>query len=75
MTTQERDALNNVGLPQLTNKNELTKGDIKTIKSKIEELDKYYIDNSFKESNTRKVLINIVNNYCVVYRSYSLLIK
>ena len=75
MTTQEKDALNNVGLPQLASKNELTKSDIKTIKNKIEELDKYYIDNSFKESNTRKVLINIVYNYCVVYRSYSLLIK
>ena len=75
MMTKERDALNNVGLPQLANKNELTKNDIKTIKNKIDELDNYYIDDSFKESNTRKTLKELVNNYCVIYRSYSLLIK
>ena len=75
MTIQERDALNNVGLPQLTSKNELTKNDIKTIKNKIEELDNYYIDNSFKESNTRKTLKTMVNNYCDIYRCSSLLIK
>ena len=75
MTIQERDALNNVGLPQLTSKNELTKNDVRTIKNKIEELDKYYIDDSFKESNTRKTLKTMVNNYCDIYRCSSLLIK
>lgn len=75
MMIQERDALNNVGLPQLASKNELTKNDIKAIKNKIEELDKYYIDDSFKESNTRKTLKTMVNNFCDIYRCSSLLIK
>ena len=75
MTIQERDALNNIALPQLANKDELTKNDIKTIKNKIEELDKYYIDDSFKKNNTRKTLKTMVNNYCDIYRCSSLLIK
>ena len=75
MTVKERDALNNIGLPQLAQSEELTKDDIKTIIKTIGEFDKKYIDNSFKESNTRKTLINFINNYCVVYRWYSLYIK
>lgn len=75
MTVNERDALNNIGLPQLANKNELTKNDIKLIKEQIKEFDNYYIDNSFKESNTRKTLKELVNNFCVNYRCYSLIIE
>jgi len=75
MTVKERDALNNIGLPHLAQDEELTKDDIKTIIKTIGEFDKKYIDNSFKESNTRKTLINFINNYCVVYRWYSLYIK
>lgn len=75
MTTNERDALNNIGLPQLADKNELEKKDIKLIKEQIKTFDNYYLDNSFKESNTRKILRELVNNFCVNYRCYSLIIE
>lgn len=77
--TQLKDALNNIGLPQLAQKlsieQEFTKDDFRTIKDTIQDMDNYYIDSSFTQSNTRKTLINFINNYCVVYRWYSLLIK
>lgn len=75
MTIKERDALNNIGLPQLAEKNELTKDDIKLIVNSVKEFDKRYLDNSFKNSETRQTLKNIVNNFCDVYRSYSLIIE
>jgi len=68
------DALLNSGLPQMVNKNDFTKSEIKTIEKQISVLDNYY-KNSYKQSETRKTLINYINNYCVACRWYSLIIE
>lgn len=77
--TQLKDALNNIGLPQLaqklSNEQEFTKDDFRTIKDTIQDMDNYYIDGTFTQSDNRKALTNFVNEYCFAYRWYSLIIK
>lgn len=68
------DAMLNSGLPQMANKKDFTKNDVKIIIAKVKDLDNYYKD-SYKQSETRKTLINYINNYCVACRWYSLIIK
>ena len=68
------NALLNSGLPQMVNKKEFAKDDIKTIEKQMKSLDNYY-KNSYKQSETRKTLINYINNYCVACRWYSLIIE
>lgn len=68
------DAMLNNGLPQMANKKDFSKNDIKIIIEKVNDFDNYYKD-SYKKSETRETIKNYVNNYCVACRWYSLIIK
>lgn len=71
-------ALLNSGLPQLAEKlqkgEELTKGDYKTIYNQIKDFDNYYLK-GWKESTTRQILVEELNNISIIYRWQSLIIK
>lgn len=73
--TQMREALNNVGLPQLVGMDfqNPTKEELKSIKEKVVEFDDYY-KCGWKESTTRQTLKDYVNNWVDVFRCYSLVI-
>ena len=82
MTSKQRDALNNLGFPQLTEKNSIfdfSKSDIQLIKKEILDCDKDFLKKHNKKevqgNETRNILKNIVNSYCVAYRCYSLIIE
>ena len=72
---QMRDALNNVGLPQLVEMDfqNPTKKELKTIKEKVSEFDAYY-ESGWKESTTRQTLKEYVNNWVDDFRCHSLVI-
>lgn len=71
------DTFLNSGLPQFTEKTDFTdfsKDDIKVIVNQVKKFDNYY-RKGWKESETRKNLVNFVNEWCNVYRCNSLIIK
>lgn len=51
---------------------ELNKDDIKKIIKKMHYFDKYNANNK-KWLNDRQIVINFINNYCEIYRCYSLI--
>ena len=69
------DALLNAGLPHLAdqyrNNNELTKEQTKEIINQIEKFDNYY-KKGWKGCETRETLKQLVNNYIIVCRWYSI---
>lgn len=76
------DAFNNALLPQLCEKlhnnsivdtNQLTKEEMKEIKSRITEFDNFFVC-GWKESKTRAILKDILTEFADTFRSYSLLI-
>ena len=75
--TTMRDALNNIGLPQLAlgmDFNNPTKKELKTIKEKVLEMDNYY-DEKWVECETRIILKNYVNKWVETIRCFNLLVK
>lgn len=79
MTRQElHDAFLNGGVPQMTLKTdkgeELSKQDVREIYNQIKDFDNYY-KSGWKESKTRKILVEFVNQWCDDYRCFSLIIK
>jgi len=75
--TNLRDALNNIGLPQLINEmsdKEPSIEHLKTIKNEITIFDNYYIS-GFQGSETRNTLKTFLNKWAIVYRKYSLIIS
>lgn len=76
-------ALNNAGLPDIadlcynktiTNTLQLSKKEMQRIKTLIIDWDSYY-KSGWQGSNTRQLLVDIVNEYATIYRSYSLIIQ
>lgn len=65
------DAFLNCGLPQMTNKSDFSKNEIREIIAQVKDFDNYYIS-GWKESKTRQTLKEFVNDYCSLFRWYSL---
>ena len=73
-----RVAFLNSGLPQLSDKlvkdEPLTKEDFKVVKKQIEDFDNYYLG-GWKESKTRQVLKDTLNEVSSIFRWYSLFVE
>ena len=85
-TMEERkqlwSAFANGGLPQFAEKVaygesevfNFSKNEMKEIKKQIIDFDNYFIS-GWKESETRQTLVNFIEEYVDIFRSYSLLVK
>ena len=77
MKTKQRDALNNIGLPQLTNYcsiYDLSKREVAKIRETILYFDSFY-EVTPKDNDTRKEVVNIINLWCDAFRCSSLIIE
>lgn len=73
--TRTIDAFLNAGMPQYAEKirqgETLTKNDIKNIIENIKGFDSYYLK-GWKESTTREIIKNIVNEYITIFKWFSI---
>lgn len=75
------NAFANGGLPQFAEKvalggevEDFSKSEMREIRDQIIDFDDYFLS-GWKESKTRQTLINFIEEYVDLFRSYSLLIK
>ena len=76
-TIEIKDALNNAGLPHLADKvkssfYDLSKDDVKEVINQVKVFDNFYVK-GWTDSDTRKTLNYLIDNYVMAFRCYSLL--
>ena len=75
------NAFLNGGLPQFAEKvyegnrvYDFSKNEVREVRELVVKFDDYYMS-GWKESATRKTLVNFINDWCETFRTYSLVIE